>query len=489
MKGKWFRSIRHKLMLFVLAVGAMLIGLVWLLNVQLLEPTYVDMIETELTKMADTTAALIEKHGMIYDAMGVNADFKQELNDMLNNQLSGKCIEIITKDNLHLMGYEGMHEHCLLHPPGKSVSWFGVASGDYWSTPAAISMRAQILAYSDNHFTINSDRPGEEQMVISRSAGDYVVIVSTGLERIGQATVVLKRQMLWVVLIVLLVSIPGTYFFSRWFTNPLSKLSRAAGEMAKGNYDVRVNVKGHDEIGVLAQEFNTMAAEVARTAQLQRDLIANISHDLRTPLTLIKGYAETVRDLTGDNPEKRGAQLGVIVDEADRLSALVNSVMELSKYSSGTEKPNLVSFDFAQLAEEIAYKYTDICEKNGYSLQVETAQECPVLADADMMSRVLHNLLANALHHVGADGYIGLRVLKQGACVRVEVADHGEGIPPSDLPYIFDKYYRTRASEGKIGTGLGLSITKAILISHGYNFGVQSKLGEGSVFWFEAKSI
>ncbi|MBP8855530.1 MAG: HAMP domain-containing histidine kinase, partial [Oscillospiraceae bacterium] len=299
----------------------------------------------------------------------------------------------------------------------------------------------------------------------------------------------LKRQMLWVVLIVLLVSIPGAYFFSRWFTNPLSKLSRAAGEMAKGNYDVRVNVKGHDEIGVLAQEFNTMAAEVARTAQLQRDLIANISHDLRTPLTLIKGYAETVRDLTGDNPEKRGAQLGVIVDEADRLSALVNSVMELSKYSSGTEKPNLVSFDFAQLAEEIAYKYTDICEKNGYSLQVETAQECPVLADADMMSRVLHNLLANALHHVGADGYIGLRVLKQGACVRVEVADHGEGIPPSDLPYIFDKYYRTRASEGKIGTGLGLSITKAILISHGYNFGVQSKLGEGSVFWFEAKSI
>ncbi|MEG1477096.1 MAG: HAMP domain-containing sensor histidine kinase [Oscillospiraceae bacterium] len=478
-------------MVFVLLVGAVLIGLVWLLNVQLLEPTYVDMIENELAKIADTTAELINKHGDIYKNEGGKITFNEEFYEELNGQnmpISGKCFEIVTMNNLHLLGYEGLNEHCLLHPPGKSISFFGSSdNSDKWYTPAAMSMRAQILTGGSNKYTIEGDRPGIEQMVVARRAGDYMVIVSTGLERIGQATIVLKRQMILVVLIVLLVSIPGAYIFSRWFTKPLSKLSAAACEMAKGNYKVRVDVPGHDEIGALAEDFNLMATEVGRTAQLQRDLIANISHDLRTPLTLIKGYAETVRDLTGDNPTKRGEQLDVIIDETDRLSALVNSVMELSKYSAGTEKLNCVDFDLAQLCDEVAYKYSDICAKNSYNLQVDANEECIINADPDMMSRVVHNLLANALHHVGKDGYIGVNVHKLEGKTRVEVVDHGEGVPPQDLPYIFDKYYRTRASEGKVGTGLGLSISKAILINHGFSFGVQSALGEGSVFWFETK--
>ncbi|MEG2698394.1 MAG: ATP-binding protein, partial [Ruthenibacterium sp.] len=109
-------------------------------------------------------------------------------------------------------------------------------------------------------------------------------------------------------------------------------------------------------------------------------------------------------------------------------------------------------------------------------------------ADPDLLSRVIHNLLSNALHHVGADGYLAVRCLPEaGGGARVEVCDHGEGISPEDLPSIFDKYYRTRASAGKPGTGLGLSITKAILQGHGFDFGVQSEVGRGSTFWFRAK--
>ena len=200
-----------------------------------------------------------------------------------------------------------------------------------------------------------------------------------------------------------------------------------------------------------------------------------------------RGYAETVRDLTGDNKEKRDEQLSVIVDETDRLSGLVNSVMELSKYSSGTEKLNPVQFDLAQLCDEVAYRYQNICEQSGYTLTVDAADPCTVTADPDMMSRVVHNLLANAIHHIGPDGCVALRVKPQpDAAVRVEIEDHGAGIAREDLPYIFDKYYRSRADAGKVGTGLGLSITKAILINHGFPFGVDSEPGKGSIFWFVA---
>ena len=184
--------------------------------------------------------------------------------------------------------------------------------------------------------------------------------------------------------------------------------------------------------------------------------------------------------------EKRTAQLDVIIDETDRLSGLVNSVLELSKVSSGAEKLTPVRFDIAQLCEEVAERYEDACAKAGCHLTVQTDTPCDIMADPEALSRVVHNFLANALHHVGPDGYLALRVLPKNGGARVEVEDHGAGIPEEDLPYIFDKYYRARADAGKQGSGLGLSICKAILVRHGFAFGAQSEVGKGSLFWFEA---
>ncbi|EJX03243.1 integral membrane sensor signal transduction histidine kinase [gut metagenome] len=179
------------------------------------------------------------------------------------------------------------------------------------------------------------------------------------------------------------------------------------------------------------------------------------------------------------------------MDETDRLSSLVNSVMELSKVSSGTDTPQLIHFDIAQFAEEIAQRYEATCAQNGWKLKLELPDtSCEVLADPDMMERVMHNLLGNAMHHLGEDGIFLLRVipLNEGGA-RVEIEDHGEGIDSEDLPHIFDRYYRSRKDSGKTGTGLGLSITKAILQGHGFRFGVSSTPGKGTCFWFEAKNI
>ena len=163
-----------------------------------------------------------------------------------------------------------------------------------------------------------------------------------------------------VALLLFALNLLAALLFSRWFTQPVRRLSDGARQMAAGNYDVQVQVDRQDELGLLAQEFNRMAREVQRSARLEKEILANVSHDLRTPLTLIKGYAETVRDLTGEDETRRTEQCNIIVDETDRLSALVNSVMELSKVQSGTEKPNLVDFDMSELCFEVAGRY-DAC--------------------------------------------------------------------------------------------------------------------------------
>ena len=163
--------------------------------------------------------------------------------------------------------------------------------------------------------------------------------------------------------------------------------------------------------------------------------------------------------------------MNIIVDEADRLTALVSSVMELSKVTSGTYKCERVHFDMGQLCDEVSERYDAICAQNGWQLQLELPEEeLPVYADPDMMQRALHNLLGNAMHHIGQDGIFILRAFRCSEGVRVEVEDHGPGIAAADLPYIFDRYYRSRSDAGKQGTGLGLSITKAIFQQLSQNY-------------------
>lgn len=488
-QSKRVSSIRWELMLFtgLLCVG--LISLVWLLNVYLLEPVYNYTIKRELENTAETYAELLEKYGTIEDgasATGINIAFMEELSKLDNDALlSGKCLDISGVDGYNLLHAHYLSGECHLHP--NIPNGFGEKRDVLWNSRYVLGLRAIVLSDGDMSFPLSYNN-GTQYVYCKNVDNKYVIMVSTDLDRISQASGVISSQMPFVAITVLILGLISAWIFSRWFSKPLNEISSAARDMAKGNYKTRVSVAKNDEIGILAEDFNTMAREVERSSELQRDLIANISHDLRTPLTLIKGYAETVRDLTGDNPEKRGEQLNIIVDETDRLSLLVNSVMELSKYSSGTEKLNLVEFDLAQLCDEVSYRYNDICAKNGYTLETHTDEPCIVTADPDMMSRVIHNILSNAVHHIGTDGWLSItaKPLANGVS-RVEISDHGCGIASEDLPYVFDKYYRSRSDAGKVGTGLGLSITKAILVNHNFKYGVISEINKGTTFWFEAK--
>ena len=486
-------SIRWQLMFFIGAMTLLTVGLIWGIITYALAPKYNATIRQNLTDKASAITAIFDQtdsdiSSRDFGVLQLDDDFWTALGQTFSDKkinMDGYCVDFSDSTLRCLKAYESMFP-CLLH---ESSGSFSGEFGYNLNTRQLITFRQELFEEGSLYkiVQIGSTR----QMLVGQLSADgkYGIIVSTGMAQITTAAEVL-RSILWpVALILLVLDLLFAMLFSRWFTRPVQQLSSGAKEIAAGNYDIQLPVVHHDEIGQLAEDFNHMAAEVKRSAQLEKDILANVSHDLRTPLTLIKGYAETVRDLTGTDAEKRTEQCNIIVDETDRLSALVNSVMELSKVQSGAEKPNLIDFDMGELCFEVAGRYDALCDQNHWHMELQADEAAPVRADPAMMERVLHNLLGNAFHHIGADGQVMLRVLPQADGCRVEIEDHGPGIPPEDLPYIFDRYYRARQDSGKVGTGLGLSITKAILQQHGFAFGVNSALGQGSTFWFVMRDV
>ena len=484
-------SIRWQLMFFIGAMTLLTVGLIWGIITYALAPKYNATIRQNLTNKASAITAIFDQtdseiSSRDFGVLQLDDDFWTALGQTFSDKkinMDGYCVDFSDSTLRCLKAYESMFP-CLLH---ESSGSFSGEFGYNLNTRQLITFRQELFEEGSLYkiVQIGSTR----QMLVGQLSADgkYGIIVSTGMAQITTAAEVL-RSILWPVALILLV--PDLLFamlFSRWFTRPVQQLSSGAKEIAAGNYDIQLPVVHHDEIGQLAEDFNHMAAEVKRSAQLEKDILANVSHDLRTPLTLIKGYAETVRDLTGSDDAKRTEQCNIIVDETNRLSTLVNSVMELSKVQSGAERPNLVDFDMSDLCFEVAGRYDALCDKNHWQLDLQSNEPCPVSADPAMMERVMHNLLGNAFHHIGADGVVVLRAIPQEKGCRIEIEDHGPGIPPEDLPYIFDRYYRARQDSGRTGTGLGLSITKAILQQHGFAFGVDSAVGRGSTFWFEMK--
>ena len=492
MRHRHSPGIRGQLMWFLCCICLFLLALVWFLSTQLLEPLYTKHIEKQLTTQAENITADLDKalaedetlSSWSFGRLSVNTSFFDRLATQLyaSGSLNSFCVDISDSTMRTIYKIENQ-SYCNLHETLLSDS----ANNDM-IVSTAVAMRKKCRTTNGFVQTLNPPRlSGSAQLLVGRNTagGEYTVLVTTSLVHVAEAGKILSTVLPMAAAVIFAFAMTAGWLFSEWFTKPLRQLSSAARQMAMGNYAVQVDTRRSDELGDLAQDFNHMANEVQRSSQMQRDLLANVSHDLRTPLTLIKGYAETVRDITGDDKAHRDEQMNIIVDETDRLTALVSSVMELSKVTSGAAKCERVHFDMAQLCDEVSERYDAICAQNGWQLKLELPdEELPVCADPDMMQRALHNLLGNAMHHIGKDGIFILRAQRCTEGVRIEVEDHGPGIAADDLPYIFDRYYRSRSDAGKQGTGLGLSITKAIFQQHGFRFGVQSAVGMGTTFWF-----
>ena len=274
---------------------------------------------------------------------------------------------------------------------------------------------------------------------------------------------------------------------SGWLTKPITEFTEKSRRLAEGDFEVDFRGAAYGrELVELADALNFAKDELSKTDRMQKELIANVSHDFKTPLTMIKAYASMIIEISGENPEKRTKHAQVIVDEADRLTSLVNDVLDLSKLSSGMEVLQKNAFDLSAYTYEILDRFAYLKETQGYRFETEITDGLYTCGDELKIGQVLYNLIGNAVNYTGEDRIVYVRLQKESDTVcRFSVTDTGKGIKPEELNGIWERYYRSKEMHKRPvqGTGLGLSIVKTILQRHGLEFGVDSKVGEGSTFY------
>jgi len=319
-------------------------------------------------------------------------------------------------------------------------------------------------------------------------SGHVYVYVRAALPPSNYTIDILRTQLIMVTILSLAVAFVLSYFFSKRLTKPIENITRSAEQLAEGNYSTEFDESEYFELNRLSNVLNFATKEIEKTENMRNDLMANVSHDLRTPLTIIRSYAEMIRDLSGDNPQKRELHTNVIIKEADRLSNLVTDMLDLSKFDAGIHQKDMKNLCISDIVESIMTSFQVVSEKDGYVIDTRIEPGLMVMADERMINQAIYNLISNAINYTGEDKKIFVSVCTtEAGRIRFEVRDTGKGIDDKEKEFVWDRYYkssRTHTREVE-GSGLGLSIVKNILEVHKAQFGVDSAPGCGSVFWFE----
>ncbi len=335
---------------------------------------------------------------------------------------------------------------------------------------------------------IEFEREDEERMIYSaafKSEGtEYLLLLESVVTPTRSTTLTLLFQIRIILVLLILISIILAVSFSKIISKPIENINTSAKELAQGDYDVEFTGTGYREVEQLSDTLNYATNELRQVDQMRKDLIANVSHDLRTPLTLITGYGEVMKDIPGENTPEN---IQIIIDEATRLTSLVNDLIDISKIEAGTMKLEASLFCITDTIKEMFGRYNKLKEQDGFTFTFEHDQNVYVYADQLKISQVIYNLVNNAVNYAGENKEITVRQSCYDNRVRIEVIDNGPGIPPEKLKNIWDRYYKVDKSHqtARVGTGLGLSIVKTVLKLHKAQYGVFSKVGKGTVFWFE----
>ncbi|OQY17110.1 MAG: hypothetical protein B6I35_14990 [Anaerolineaceae bacterium 4572_32.2] len=275
---------------------------------------------------------------------------------------------------------------------------------------------------------------------------------------------------------------------SRSIARPLQKVAAAAQEVAQGNYDLHLDITSPDEVRSVANSFNTMTQAVKASRQAQRDFVANVSHELKTPLTSIQGFSQAILDGTASDAESRRQAAGIIHDEAGRMARMVSQLLDLAKIEAGQIVMAREAVDVKAVLQECMKKIAPLAEQEEISLKIELDQlpdDTKVTGDGDRLAQVFIILLDNALKHTPSQGQVSVSARQvDDLRLEVSVSDTGPGIPAQDLPRIFERFYQVDKSRArkKGGAGLGLSIAQEIVVAHGGEIIAESIVGIGSKF-------
>lgn len=403
---------------------------------------------------------------------------KYNRNDLVSNidsiaYKNDVCIEVISKNSI--------------------ISYSGIKSSGC-NTSGEIYYKFKNDFIDDNlnksSFEFTNSKYNNKTIVKAVKIDNDYVFVSANLEILENTFIILNNQLGIVTLVILGLSVCMGYFINRKIAKPIVDITEKAEELRRGNYDVNFkSEEGIYEIRELAETLDSMTNELSKTESVRREFLANVSHDIKTPLTMIKAYAEMVRDISYNDDDKRNANLNVIVMEVDRLNILVNDILVLSRLQAGAESLEIEKFDLNFLVRDCLTRY-DIYKEDGYEFVYSfNGKSAMIEADKKRMQQVIYNLINNAVQYTGDDKKIFIDVSESKKWIIFSVRDTGKGIKEEEIRHIWDKYYKIdkKYKRSTVGSGIGLSIVKTICENHKFLYGVDTEVNHGSKFWVKIR--
>lgn len=489
-------SIKWKVFLYLMLFATVIAAVLWLCEIVFLDDIYKNIKINDVMKSASRISTALDSPDMVerVDEIATENDscamifknvdgtlthagpiycYKNFYDCAIHRMMSEEnFLEIykITREN----GGENLERFAFIIEENTPIG----IEGEFFDNADMPDRSVKAVPESIIYSVITENDQGEELFIVINSQISPLESTVSTLNRILCVVTVLLYALAFVCALII----------SYRVTKPIRRLTYSALELAQGNYSANFNADGYLEISQLADTLNYAEKELSRVDELRRELIANISHDLRTPMTMIRGYSEVMRDIPGENTPEN---IQVIIDETNRLTTLVNDVLDISKLESGNASFEPVPFDLTMSTENILQRFAKLCEKDGYSIDFFCERNVYVNADEARIGQVIYNLVGNAITHTGDSKQVIVRQLTGNGRVRLEVEDFGMGIEADKLPDIWERYYKLDRvhKRAAIGTGLGLSIVRNIMERSGGSYGVSSAVGQGSIFWIELDEL
>ncbi len=506
-------SIKWKIFGFLLGFTVAIIAILWLFQIVYLNTFYKMIKRYELNNVAK----LVEKYTD-------NADFADIINDI--SRKYDVCINVVdqtatstysaeSKPNcvIHNISKEKYYEYYCLAKEEGGTTTFDVDEQEhnYEELPKPDDKKEDFIPFDDNKdmFFGENDKVSEPLRndskfrmfefknnsksvvyikILNIDDEEQMLLINSLITPVDATVSTLRIQLTCITIITLILALVIALLISKRVSKSIIKVSNSAKEFAKGDLTVHFDGRDYREIAELSDTLNYAVGEISKTENFRRELIANVSHDLRTPLTMIIAYSEVMRDLPNENTPEN---VQVVIDEAKRLTELVNDMLDISKLQAGVMMLNKEEYNLTDSIIEVLERYSKLRSQDGYNITFEYTEKVNIDADEQKMHQVMYNLINNAINYTGDKKEVKVKQIVKGQIVRIEVIDYGIGIEKDKLPYIWDRYYKIDKTHKRAvtGTGLGLSIVRNILELHGAKYGVNSIQGKGSTFWFEIRRL
>lgn len=484
------KSIKKQLAAVFICLIALIMGLIFIANNNFLEHYYTSRKTIEMQEMYQ----LIDKslrEGTIED---------RDVQNSIWRKIQRNNIFVMVMNEKHEIVLETMQEQY----GSMYLQLMGYIFGKNKGKPVVTEEKYNIYKAE------RPDNSGGYLEMYGIISDNYLFLMQSPLASIQDSARIANRFLIYVGCLAVVVGALFVWFFSRRITNPILELAELSQRMANLDFDARYTSGGSDEIGILGENFNLMSKRLEKTIselksannQLQKDIeqkekienmrnefLGNVSHELKTPIALIQGYAEGLKEGVSDDPESREFYCDVIMDEADKMNKMVRNLLVLNQLEFGSEELDVQRFDVVRLIRGVLASCEILLQQAEVTVEFIADEEVCVWADEFKTEQVIRNYLTNAIHHAEFEKRIEIRVIPKGDTVRVTVFNSGKPIPEEDLKKLWDKFYKVDKAHTREygGNGIGLSIVKAIMESFHQEYGVKN-YDNGVEFWFELDS-